>query len=183
MLGRSPDFTSHPVIEYGAILADPPWHFKTWSSTRQTRHARNHYETMESMSDVAVPAADDCALFLWAVDPMLPQAFEALKAWGFKYKTVGFTWVKTGPTGFPIGMGYWSRANPEMCLLATRGKPKRLSKSVPQLMLAPRREHSRKPDEIYDRIEALVSGPYLEMFARQRRDGWDAWGDEVDKFK
>jgi len=79
-------------------------------------------------------------------------------------------------------MGYWTRANPEQCLLATRGHPKRIGRDVRRWIDAPRREHSRKPDEIYERIERLVDGPYLEMFARQTRDGWDAWGNETDKF-
>ena len=132
---------------------------------------------------VADWAAPDCALFLWATDPSLPQALEVISAWGFAYKTVAFTWVKTTKdgSGFPIGCGYWTRANPEMCLLATRGRPQRLSRSVRQLLFAPRREHSRKPDEAYTRIEALVSGPYLEMFARSRRQGWESWGIGVDE--
>jgi N6-adenosine-specific RNA methylase IME4 len=121
-------------------------------------------------------------LFLWATDPSLPQALEVMAAWGFVYKTVAFTWAKTTKdgTGFPIGCGYWTRANPEQCLLATRGRPQRLSRAVPQLVLAPRREHSRKPDQVYERIEALVPGPYLELFAREQRPGWDSRGYEVE---
>jgi N6-adenosine-specific RNA methylase IME4 len=137
----------------------------------------------DDLKAMTIPAADDCVLFMWAIDPMLPQAFDLIKAWGFQYKTVGFTWAKINVSGKdPIGGGYWTRANPEMCLLATRGQPKRLNADVRQLLMAPRREHSRKPDEIYGRIEALVDGPYLEMFARQTRAGWDAWGNEVGKF-
>ena len=133
---------------------------------------------------IDVPADDDCVLFLWAIDPMLPDALELIKAWGFTYKTVAFTWAKINESGKdPIGGGYWTRANPEMCLLATRGKPKRLNADVRQLLMAPRREHSRKPDEVYGRIEALVDGPYLEMFARQTHPGWDSWGNEVGKFE
>jgi len=126
-------------------------------------------------------AAADCALFLWITDPSLPQALEVIEAWGFVYKTVAFTWAKTTKdgAGFPIGCGYWTRANPEQCLLATRGRPQRLSRAVPQLIVAPRREHSRKPDEVYERIEVLVPGPYLELFARAPREGWHSWGFEV----
>jgi N6-adenosine-specific RNA methylase IME4 len=114
-------------------------------------------------------------------NPLLPVGLEVITAWGSAYKTVGFTWVKTTQdgTGFPIGCGYWTRANAELCLLATRGQPQRLSRSVRQLIVSPRREHSRKPDEIYDRIEELVPGPYLELFARNRRPGWGSWGHEV----
>jgi N6-adenosine-specific RNA methylase IME4 len=145
---------------------------------------------------VADVAAKDCVLMLWAVDPLIPQALQVGAAWGFTYKTLGFVWAKERRVTskraalhddpdhkrFPIGTGYWTRANPEVCFLFTKGKPKRLSASVRKLLIAPRREHSRKPDEIYGRIEALVDGPYLEMFARQRRPGWDAWGDETEKF-
>jgi N6-adenosine-specific RNA methylase IME4 len=133
---------------------------------------------------VADMAAPDCALLLWACNPMLPQALAVIEAWGFKFKTVAFTWAKQSPTGkkWHFGLGYWTRQNTEQCLLATRGKPKSTARDVPQLLVAPRREHSRKPDEQYPRIESLVSGPYLEMFARTRRPGWDQWGDEADKF-
>ena len=82
-----------------------------------------------------------------------------------------------------IGMGYWSRKESEICLLATRGKPKRVNADVRQVIQAKRRQHSRKPDEIYSRVERLVAGPYLEMFARQRWPGWDAYGDQVDQFE
>lgn len=133
---------------------------------------------------VADLAAKDCALFMWAVDCMLPEAIQIGTAWGFKFKTVAFTWAKSkmNGDGFHIGLGYWTRGNPEQCLLFTRGTPKRKSASIRQLIVSPRREHSRKPDEIAGQIEALVDGPYLEMFARTQRPGWDVWGNEVDKF-
>jgi len=85
--------------------------------------------------------------------------------------------------GFFTGLGYWTRGNPEMCLLATKGKPKRISKSVPQLVVEQRREHSRKPDIMYNHIENLLEGPYIELFARTQRPGWDSWGNQTDKFK
>jgi N6-adenosine-specific RNA methylase IME4 len=145
---------------------------------------------------VSACAAKNCVLLMWAVDPMLPEALAVGAAWSFKYKTVGFVWAKErresskrgdafedeNDKRFPMGTGYWTRANPEMCLLFTRGSPKRVSASVRKLLIAPRHEHSRKPDEQYERIEALVDGPYLEMFARQARPGWTAWGDETSKF-
>jgi N6-adenosine-specific RNA methylase IME4 len=133
---------------------------------------------------VADWAAPDCVLFMWACDPLLPVALDVVKAWGFEFKTVGFYWVKQNrkSAGLFTGLGYWTRANPEQCLLATRGHPQRLAKNVPRVMLSPRREHSRKPDETIDRIERLVDGPYLEMFSRTSRDGWDAYGNEVDKY-
>ena len=125
--------------------------------------------------------SDDAVLLMWVVDPLLDKAFEVINAWGFKYKTVGFTWAKTNRTkmGFFTGLGYWTRGNPEMCLLATRGKPKRLNKSIPQLVVDQRREHSRKPDIVYDHIEKMLPGPYIELFARRKREGWNSWGNEV----
>lgn len=178
-------------MRYGAVLADPPWTFATYSDKGKGRSAENHYNCM-SFSDIVQIGSewlikscnDDCVLFLWTTDPMLERAFEIIKAWGFHYKTVAFTWAKTDVSRqkFPIGCGYWTRSNPEQCLLATRGKPKRLHADVRQLVVAPRREHSRKPDEIHERIERLVAGPYLELFGRQRRSGWTTWGDEPEKF-
>lgn len=180
-------------MAYGAILADPPWTFKTHSDKGKGRSAEAHYDCMpfdivKSLGNqIKKLAADDCVLFMWVTDPFLEKGFEVIKAWGFQYKTVGFYWAKTSGEGFlscdrgwPIGTGYWTRANPEQCLLATRGSPKRLNADVRKLIVSPRREHSRKPDEIYERIERLCAGPYLELFARQRREGWDAWGDQVD---
>jgi N6-adenosine-specific RNA methylase IME4 len=162
---------------YGVICADPPWPFATYSHKGKGRSAEAHYDCMGLDEIKAMPvagwAAGDCALFLWATDPLLPRAFEVIAAWGFVYKTVAFTWAKTTKdgTGFPIGCGFWTRANPELCLLATRGRPQRISRSVRQLILAPRRAHPQKPDEVYERIESLVPGPYLELFARKRRPG------------
>ena len=175
---------------YGAILMDPPWKFETWSAKGKGRSPK--YDThgpVDILNIVGLlPAADDCALFMWVTDPLLKQGLELMSMLGFEYKTVGFTWVKTGKKSgtYPIGTGYWTRANPEMCLLGTIGKPQRrqtcAARGMPQLLMAPRREHSRKPDMIYSRIEALVPGPYLEIFARQRWEGWDAQGNEVEKF-
>ena len=177
------------VLElYSVIYADPPWNYRTWSEKGTGRGAVAHYqvprfEVLAAM-DVAQYAAKDCALFLWATDPLLPQAFDLIKAWKFTFKTVGFYWVKTNAKSgtFFTGLGHWTRANPEQCLLATRGSPRRLAKNVAKLIVSPRREHSRKPDEAYTRIERLVQGPYLELFARQSRTGCDSIGDETGLF-
>lgn len=202
------------MFGYGAILADPPWQMAMYSDkgrgrcpdgrlTRaqsRTNNPARHYETM-SLADIkALPvnhlAAEHCVLFLWAVDPMIPQALEVGAAWGFQFKTIAFYWAKlrreTSRRGedmdapahklFPMGTGYWTRANPEPCLLFTRGQPKRLSAGVRKLLVEPRREHSRKPDRVQTDIEALCSGPYAELFARTRRAGWDAWGNQVERF-
>jgi N6-adenosine-specific RNA methylase IME4 len=171
---------------YGVIYADPPWSFATYSHKGKGRSPEAHYDCMGLDDIMALPVADwaarDCVLFLWVTDPLVPCALEIISAWGFVYKTVAFTWVKTTKdgTGFPIGCGFWTRANPELCLLATRGRPQRISRSVRQLILAPRRAHSQKPEEVYERIELLVPGPYLELFARGCRRGWASWGQEVE---
>jgi N6-adenosine-specific RNA methylase IME4 len=128
-------------------------------------------------------AAPDCALFLWVIWPTLPVAMDLIRAWGFTYKTCAYDWMKVTEGGQPlIGMGYWTRSNTEPCLLATRGRPRRLWAGVPQAVLTTRREHSRKPDEVRERIERLVAGPYLELFARSSRPGWTPCGDETQKF-
>jgi N6-adenosine-specific RNA methylase IME4/ParB-like chromosome segregation protein Spo0J len=170
--------------KYGVIYADPPWSFQAWSGAGTDRAAENHYPTMDQAAIEALPvadlAADDCVLFLWAVMPQLPEAFAVIKAWGFEFKTCGFVWVKQtkDEERFATGMGYWTRANAEICLLATKGKPSRLNADVQQVIMTPRMEHSKKPDEVAGRIERLVPGPYLEMFARQQRAGWDVWGNQ-----
>jgi N6-adenosine-specific RNA methylase IME4 len=174
-----------PNKKYGVIYADPPWYFKSYSEKGEGRNPNQHYDCMNlddiKKMKVGDIADDNSVLLMWVIDPMLDKAFEVIDAWGFKYKTVGFTWAKTNKNtlGFFTGLGYWTRANPEMCLLATKGKPKRKSKSVPQLIVSERRRHSEKP-LIHNRIEELLDGPYIELFARKEtRPGWDFWGNEV----
>lgn len=182
--------TDLPLNHFGVIYADPPWTFVTHSAKGKGKSPEQHYSCM-SIDDikalpVAALAAPDCALLMWITDPHLSLGMDVIKDWGFTYKTVGFTWAKQGRKDhekWHFGTGYYTRANPEMCLLATRGKPKRLSASVRQLVVSPVREHSRKPDEVYDRIEALMPGPYLELFARTTRPGWTAWGNQTERFK
>jgi N6-adenosine-specific RNA methylase IME4 len=173
---------------YGVIYADPPWTFATYSAKGKGRSPEAHYNCM-SFDDICdIPVADwaapDAVLLLWVTDPLLPKGLELIERWGFTYKTVGFYWAKRNRVseGWFTGLGYWTRANPEQCLLATRGHPQRQAKDVRRLLVAPRREHSRKPDEVYARIERLAPGPYLEMFARKRHAGWDAWGNQAGLF-
>jgi N6-adenosine-specific RNA methylase IME4 len=150
---------------------------------------------METRDIAALPvaelAADNCCMFLWICWPNLLDSIRIIEAWGFTYKTCAFSWMKAhvgqielfhDETPALAGMGYWTRANSEVCLLATKGSPHRLSADVRQGIIAPRREHSRKPDEIHGRIERLVAGPYLELFARAPRNGWTVWGNQTDKF-
>jgi N6-adenosine-specific RNA methylase IME4 len=183
--------------KYAAILVDPPTRFETYSGATSVfargtdaKPATVHYRTMTREDIAALPvgglAADDCVLFLWSCWPTIQQSFENIARWGFSYKTCAFSWMKADPTA-PVtvprmGMGYWTRANTEHCLLATRGHPKRLHADVRQGIIELPREHSRKPDCVHERIERLVAGPYLELFARQTRPGWTAWGDQTAKF-
>lgn len=187
--------SSPPQSEYRVIYADPPWSFATYSDKGKGRSAQAHYDClgMDDLCKIPVRewAARNCALFLWTTDPLLPQALKLIEAWGFTYKTIGFYWAKLNRSAprkrfaekdFFTGLGFWTRANVEQCLLATRGKPKREAKDVRRLVIAPRREHSRKPEEVYGRIERLLGGPYLELFARGTRPGWDSWGDQSGLF-
>ena len=183
-----------PAGKFGAILADPAWSFRVWSEdTGAGRSPSAHYDTMSMADLAALPvadcAADDCALFCWACWPSFPEALEVIRSWGFTYKTIALVWVKgEGLPLFPddiktqVGMGYWTRANTEPCILATRGSPKRLHADVRQVIIDRRREHSRKPDDVHRRIERLVAGPYLDLFARAPRAGWTTWGNETTKF-
>jgi len=172
-------------MTYKAILADPPWRFEARSEKGEDRNASQHYPVMstDDIRRLAVGSLgdEDSILFLWATWPMIEDAFEIIKAWGYKYKTVGFVWVKTNKQalGLFTGLGYWTRSNTEPCLLATKGSPKRKAKDVHQVILAPVSEHSKKPAEQYLRIERLVDGPYLELFARNKRPGWHVWGNQV----
>ena len=167
------------------ILADPPWHFATRSQKGDGRSANQHYttNTLDMIKDLPVGAlaAPDCVLLIWILDWCPGAALEVIKAWGFEHKTTAFTWVKQNASGngMFMGQGYWTRANPESCWLATRGSPQRLDASIRQLLIAPIAEHSRKPDEVHDRIEKLVGGPYLELYARRPREGWTTWGNEL----
>lgn len=173
--------------QYKVIYADPPWYFKSYSKKGEGRNATKHYQCLNLSDIISLPikriAENDATLLMWVTDPFLQKAFEVIEGWGFTYKTVAFTWVKTNKksSGYFTGLGYWTRSNPEMCLLATKGKPKRMASDVQQLVVSKLREHSRKPDEMYDKVERLLEGPYIELFARNKRDNWDSWGNEVDK--
>ena len=173
--------------KYNIIYADPPWRYKAWSAKGNYRSPESHYPTMKTEDICALPiseiAADDCILFLWATFPNLPAAFEVIKAWGFTYKTVAFTWVKTcrKSPGYFVSLGHWTRANAEICLLATKGNPRRVSKSVRQLIVSPVQRHSQKPGEARERIVELLGDlPRIELFAREKTEGWAAWGNEVE---
>ena len=172
--------------KYAVIYADPPWRYNVYSRKNQTRGADLHYPTMTLEEIKSLPvqrlAQKDCILFLWATMPNLQDAMEVIKAWGFTFKTVAFVWIKQNRVADSLfwGMGYWTRSNAELCLLATRGHPKRMSNRVHQVVVSHVEEHSRKPAEVRTRIEALVGNlPRIELFAREKVPGWDAWGNEI----
>ena len=127
-------------------------------------------------------ADKNCVLFLWCTFPKLPEALKLIEAWGFTFKTVGFVWIKQNKSGkgYFLGLGWWTRSNAEICLIAVKGKPKRKSASVRQLLFSPVEEHSKKPDEARDKIIELMGDlPRIELFARRETPGWDVWGNEV----
>jgi N6-adenosine-specific RNA methylase IME4 len=184
-----------PPDGYRVIEADPPWNYKVRSKKGEARSAEAHYRTMSLEDICALPvaqlAAKDCHLFLWATRACLPHALRVMDAWGFEFSSMAFVWVKLNkraPTlfmdkrSFFMGMGHTTRANAEYVLLGRKGAPKRLRKDIRELVIAPLREHSRKPDEVYDRIEQYAPGPYCRLFAREERDGWTSWGDQVGMF-
>ena len=172
--------------KYQIIYADPPWKFNFQKRNGLSDAAKDKlYPTMEANDIISLPiqkiAEDNSVLFLWVMNSEMPLAFKCIEAWGFKYITVAFTWVKTTKNTYHFGGGNWTRSNPELCLLAKRGNICRKSASIRNLVISPLREHSRKPDEIRNMIIELVGDlPRIELFARQKTDGWDIWGNEVE---
>ncbi len=182
-----------PNGPFSVIYADPPWSFATWSHRGEGKGASQHYTCMKLADICQLPittiAANDAALFLWVVQPMLPEGLRVMEAWGFKFKTVAFCWVKMRKGWSPMlyekpkmGLGYHTRSGMEQCWLGIRGKGyKRAAQGVEQVLHAPLQEHSRKPDEIAARIVKLTGDvPRIELFARQTRRGWQSWGNELD---
>lgn len=173
--------------KYGIIYADPPWHYRVYSKKGVGRSAESHYPTMTIEEIQALPVSEladkDCALFMWITFPLLKESLSVLSAWGFKFKTIAFVWIKQNRKSDSLfwGMGYWTRANAEFCVLATKGKPKRMAKNVHQVIVSHIEEHSKKPDEARRRIVRLMGDlPRIELFARQKSAGWDVWGNEVE---
>lgn len=169
--------------KYKIIYADPPWRYK-----HKVAHgaAEDHYGVLgiEELKKIPISkiAAENSVLFLWVTYPLLKEGLELIEAWGFKYKTLAFQWVKTNKKSdsYFLGTGFWTRSNTEACLLAVRGKNKRQSAKVRQLVISPVREHSRKPDEVRERILELIGDESrIELFARQEAEGWDCFGNEI----
>ena len=175
--------------KYQIIYADPPWLYRDKSSAGN-RGASFKYDVQDHKWICGLPVEnisdDNCVLFLWITMPQLPNVFEVIKEWGFVYKTCAFTWVKRNklqPSWF-MGMGNWTRANSELCLLATKGKPKRVSAAVHSVVDTPIEKHSKKPDVVKDRIVQFCGDLHrIELFARQKTEGWDVWGNELRSIK
>ena len=171
--------------KYDIIYADPPWAYAD-KALAGNRGAGCKYPVMNIQDICNIPineiADDDCILFMWVTMPKLNECLEVINSWGFEYKTSAFVWVKQNKKADSLfmGMGMWTRANAEICLLATKGKPKRISAGVRSTIVSHIEEHSKKPDEARKRIVDLVGDlPRIELFARQYADGWDCWGNEI----
>ena len=182
--------TPFPDKEYRIVYADPPWHFGSRRCSRPFtgEQERLPYETQSSdwicdlpVDEISLP---NSVLFLWTTDAHLPLALRVMKAWGFKYKTVGFVWFKKTTKNKPVFvMGNWTNKSTELCLLGAKGRSHAfvVSRKIRQLVEAKRKSHSQKPDEVRRRIVELMGDvPRIELFARERHEGWDAWGDELN---
>jgi len=171
-------------LRYRVIVADPPWHFDLYSERGNAKSPQAHYATMPTAEIEALPvghlAAGDCVLALWATAPMLPVACRVLVAWGFRYVTFD-AWAKQSRTGrhWAFGPGYVFRTAAEICLIGKMGSLSQNSHSERNLIVAPVRRHSQKPEELQAQLERMYEGPYAELFARRRRPGWSAWGDQL----
>ena len=172
-----------PNKKYNIIYADPPW---SYQGKMMNSSVTDHYSVMTIDDICKLPVKDisdnKCILFMWVTLPKLNEFMKVIKSWGFEYKSTAFVWCKKNKisNSFFLGLGRWTRANPEICVLATKGKPKRLSNSVRQLQVFPIEQHSKKPDQFKNLILELVGDlPRIELFARQTTPGWDVWGNQV----
>lgn len=176
-----------PLFRYGLIMIDPPWQFDNWSKAGEGKNAAAQYDcwTLDRVKALRVGewAAPDCLLWLWACNPLLPEAFEVLRAWGFTFKTAGHWSKKTVNGKQHFGTGYILRSAGEPFLIGTIGKPK-TALNVRSVIEGVAREHSRKPEEAFAAAERLCGDVLrLDVFSRQERPGWDSFGNEVDKFE
>jgi len=175
--------------KYSIIYCDPPWFYNKRNNPKNTKFgfgATGHYPVMKTDDICNIPiqkiCEDNCALFLWSTGPRQPDAHRVIEAWGFDYKTIGFTWVKINKDENPwFGPGYYTASNAELCLLAVKGKMKPVSNYVSQIVMEQRRKHSMKPDTVRVKIVELFGDlPRVELFARDRYNGWDAMGYDID---
>ncbi|HET6606728.1 MAG TPA: MT-A70 family methyltransferase [Rhodopila sp.] len=181
-------FLSLPELQARVILADPPWMFRNYSAKGEEKNPAAQYDCMSLDEIKALPVQEladptGCVLVMWATAPMLPQAIETMAAWGFQFKSAG-AWAKQSSTGskWAFGTGYCYRSAAEIWLLGSIGTTKQKARNVRNLIVAPAREHSRKPEQMRADIERMWDGPYIELFARERAAGWMAWGNDINKF-
>lgn len=179
-------------MHYSVIVADPPVPYAGWTGHPVAeKYDLMTWDMLYNLGPyIRYVAARDSVLFLWTCPPLLVETMELVRRWGFSYKTKAFTWCKLYPTGthFFVGMGFWTQANTEDVWLCSRGNPRRRNKNVAQMLatletpaiIAPNVRHSQKPENVQDRIERLIAGPYLELFARRHRPGWTCIGNELD---
>lgn len=176
---------------YGSILIDPPWRFSNRTGKVGPEHKRlRRYDTMSFDDIAALPISEitlpKSHLYLWSPNALLPEALHIMRAWGFTYKT-NIVWYKVRKDGGPDGrgVGFYFRNVTELLLFGIRGKIRTLApgRSQVNIVITRKREHSRKPDSVYDLIQRCSPGPYCEMFSRQRMPEWDQWGDEVDTYE
>ncbi len=169
--------TAVPAGLFACIVIDPPWAYGSRAFDASHR-ARNPYSAMavEDIKALTIPSADDCVLWLWTTNAFMHEAYHVLEEWGFTPKTI-LTWAKDR-----MGLGDWLRGQTEHCVMAVKGSPRVHLTNQTTILHGPMREHSRKPDEFFELVEALCDGPRLEMFARQRRENWEVHGNEPDKF-
>ena len=174
--------------KYQIIYADPPWTYRKSGGIKSARGlAKKYYQTMDLWDikhlEIRDITDENCYLFLWATAPCMPEALEVLTYWGFDFFTIAFTWIKRNKKADSLfwGMGNATRANPEYVLLGRKGKLNRIAKNIHSVLISPIEEHSKKPDEIKERIVKLYGDlPRIELFARQKTEGWDVWGNEVE---
>lgn len=191
LLAPSLDFLKSVKGKYQTILADPPWQFQNRTGKMAPEHKRlSRYSTMDLKQIKALPVADvteaPAHLYLWVPNALLTEGLEVMKAWGFEYKT-NLIWYKIRKDGGPDGrgVGFYFRNVTEMVLFGVRGKKARTldpGRTQVNLISSKKREHSRKPDEMYQLIEQCSPGPYLELFARGGRKGWSQWGNEAENY-
>jgi len=176
------DIPKLPPGKYNIIYADPPWKYYAGGYKNQEQHYDSL--TVEELKQMPMDdlAADNCILFLWVTFPILDEVFDLIKWWGFEYSTVGFVWVKQKKKGggFFFGLGNWTRSNAELCLIATKGSIERKDASISQIIYTPVGKHSQKPSIVRENIVKLAGDlPRIELFARQKSEGWDVWGNEI----
>lgn len=171
--------------KYSIIYADPPWKYGGGKDKSFQGLAVDHYPTMKTKDISNLPVqniADNAVLFMWTTFPQLEACFDVAKAWGFRYRTNAFTWIKQTKNGLPFfGLGFWTRSNAEICLIFTKGNyPRRINNAVSSVIFSQIEKHSKKPSMARERIVELMGDlPRIELFARQHADEWDCWGNEV----